>query len=233
MIQQQLPGGDKIVIVCTEKSDGDFRVPPEGKIADQGLELRRQQITSHRWFWIRQQHRAEIATVGTSETEATGNIGGAWDACITSEAFTALSVTTADCLSIALWGTDRGIGVIHAGWRGLRLGIIEKTITAMKHSFGEVASAFIGPHICAGCYEFSPKDAQDFVKRWGSDVYLPSGASGRLDLALIAKSSLREAGVNDVANVDSCTACESERWFSYRARQEEERMAMVAWREQA
>lgn len=239
--ERQLEGGGRIVIVCTERPDGDFRVPAEGEVVDRQLHKRRAKITSHPWFWIRQQHGAKIAAAesaeGTLRAEASGQHA---DASITAEASLALSITSADCLPIALWNegsakdSDQAIGVVHAGWRGLSLEIIQRAAEAMRTVFGAATSAFIGPHICASCYEFSQADAEQFIDRWGSDVYRddPLAGTPALDMGRIAELSLREAGVRDIASSGRCTACEPERWFSHRARQEQERMAMVVWREQ-
>lgn len=239
--ERQLEGGGRIVIVCTERSDGDFRVPREGEIVEQKLLKRRTDLTPYPWFWIRQQHGANIAAAESVKNDLRAEASGPpADASITLETCLALSVTSADCLPIALWSEgiakdgDQAIGVVHAGWRGLSLGIIQKTAEAMRKAFGAATSAFVGPHICASCYEFSPADAEQFVKRWGSDVYCdnPLAGTSALDLGRIAELSLREAGVHDIASLGSCTACEPERWFSHRARREEERMALVIWREQ-
>lgn len=243
--ERQLEGGGRIVIVCTERTDGDFRVPRDGEVVDQKLRKRRAGVTSHPWFWIRQQHGAEIAAAESAKGNLHPEKNGPFaDASITLETCRALSVTSADCLPIALWSegsakgsakdTDQAIGVVHAGWRGLSLEIIQKAAEAMRGAFGAATSAFVGPHICASCYEFSSADAEQFINRWGSDVYCDSPLTGTsaLDLGRIAELSLHEAGVHDIASLGSCTACEPARWFSHRARREEERMALVIWREQ-
>lgn len=239
--ERQLEGGGRIAVVCTERSDGDFRVPAEGEVVDRQLRERRAGIASHPWFWIRQQHGAKIAVVESVEGSLRAETSGQHaDASVTAEACLALSITSADCLPIALWNegsakdSDQAIGVVHAGWRGLSLEIIQRAAEAMNKTVGAATSAFIGPHICASCYEFSRADAEQFIDRWGSDVYRDDSLAGTpaLDLGRIAELSLREAGVHDIANSGRCTACEPERWFSHRARQEEERMAMVVWREQ-
>lgn len=231
--ERQLEGGDRIVIVCTERADGDFCVPPAGETIEFSLPFSASTTVLPR-FWMRQQHGTEIANVCSKASgEFQPDNGATADSSITAETFMPLSVTTADCLPIAVWSAERGIGVIHAGWRGLNLGIVQKVTEAMSQSFGDAVSAFIGPHICAECYEFSSDDAQEFIRQWGSDVYLPgdNSNSGKLNLRLVAESALRQAGVSDITCLRSCTACETKRWFSHRARQETERMAMVAWRE--
>ena len=58
------------------------------------------------------------------------------DALITGEQNIALGVVTADCLPILIHDEkNRVIATIHAGWKGLRDGIIENTIFETERIF--------------------------------------------------------------------------------------------------
>src|SRR5439155_289443 len=63
---------------------------------------------------------------------------------------------TADCVPVVLVADD-AIGVVHAGWRGLAGGILQKTIAEL----GSVGRAYLGPHIRVGCYEFGVADLDE------------------------------------------------------------------------
>jgi YfiH family protein len=63
-----------------------------------------------------------------------------------------VGVKTADCLPIILLGRESG-AVVHAGWRGLACGIIEKAAKLI----GEVREAAIGPAAGVCHYEVGPE----------------------------------------------------------------------------
>jgi polyphenol oxidase len=62
-----------------------------------------------------------------------------------------LCILTADCLPVLFIG-DEGEALIHAGWRGIKDGILEnKILKKLKPK-----QVFIGPSIKKCCYEVSP-----------------------------------------------------------------------------
>lgn len=100
----------------------------------------------------KQIHSAEVLPINkaTEDKEA--------DGVVAPKLYTPLAVVTADCLPIALCGTQ-GVAMIHAGWRGLADEILaHELIKNINPTF-----AFIGPHICADNYEVS-LDFQDNFK---------------------------------------------------------------------
>ena len=63
---------------------------------------------------------------------------------------TPMNILTADCLPIALM-SSKGMALIHAGWKGLSLGILKNPcLDPLKPS-----KAFLGPHINKCCYQVS------------------------------------------------------------------------------
>ena len=50
-----------------------------------------------------------------------------------------------------------------------------------------------------------------------------------LDLPAAVRTALQGAGAELVYDADVCTACAADDYFSYRARKERERQAVVAW----
>jgi polyphenol oxidase len=118
---------------------------------------------------------------------------------------------SADCLPIALVRTDgeRAVAVLHAGWKGLLVGIVRSGVEALGRD-GLVAA--IGPAIGPCCYEVGEEVAAPYRERFGADV-----VHGRnLDLWTSAERALAAAGVGSVHRVDRCTACEPETFFSHR-----------------
>lgn len=132
-----------------------------------------------------------------------------------------LAVRTADCVPLVLLGAE-SIGVVHAGWRGLALGIIQATVAAM----GDVHTAHVGPHIRAGCYEFGDDDLDDVARSLGDGVRATTTwGTPALDLTAGVRAAL---GNITVVDAGACTAC-SDLYFSWRARKDEARFATIAW----
>jgi polyphenol oxidase len=119
---------------------------------------------------------------------------------------------SADCLPIVVARTDGNepaVAVLHVGWRGLLVGIVEAGADALG---GGPLAAAVGPGIGPCCYEVGEDVATPFRERFGDDVV----HEGRLDLWTSAERALRAAGVERVDRFDRCTACEPETFFSHR-----------------
>jgi len=129
------------------------------------------------------------------------------DALITNEKDLELCVRVADCLPVSVVDKkDLGVGLIHAGWRGLEKQVISKTIKKMIEEFSvkpEYLEVKIGPHICKSHYEV------------GAEVSDKFNSERFLDLAEVAKQQLVEVGVKNIT-IDSTCTFEDEKLFSYR-----------------
>ena len=115
-----------------------------------------------------------------------------------------LLVLVADCLPVALLG-DRGLAMLHCGWRGLAAGIVE----AAAERIGGRAAA-IGPGIGPCCFEVGPEVEAAFAPLGDG---LMRGRN--LDLPEVARRVLRRAGVEEIESAGICTRCD-ERFFSHR-----------------
>jgi YfiH family protein len=124
----------------------------------------------------------------------------------------AMLLLTADCMPIALARSDGdrpGVGILHAGWRGLLAGIVAAGVRALG---SRRLATVIGPSIGPCCYEVGEEVAAPFREAFGDDVV----REGRLDLWTSAERALRAAGVERVERFDVCTFCQPERFFSHR-----------------
>jgi YfiH family protein len=152
-----------------------------------------------------QRHTAIVNRAQPGRRGVTGD--GLW----TDEPEVPMLTLGADCALVALARTDGerpAIAVLHVGWRGLLAGVVEAGVAAL----GGRPAAIVGPAIGPCCYEVGEDIADAFRARFGPDV-----VSGRkLDLWTSAERALREAGCHDVERLDLCTACEPDRFFSYR-----------------
>jgi len=144
------------------------------------------------------------------------------DALITRLPNVVLTILTADCVPILLADPLTGaIGAVHAGWKGSALGIVKKTVTQLSERYGVDPvnlRAFIGPAIGGCCYEVGEEVAGRFRHVEGA---VSPGSRGRpmLDLKQVNREQLLEAGLAgaQIEISPHCTACERQRFFSYRA----------------
>jgi YfiH family protein len=116
-----------------------------------------------------------------------------------------LLVLVADCLPVALMAPGRA-AMVHCGWRPLAAGIVEKALA----SFDEPPAAAIGPGIGSCCYEVGEEVLAEFAD-------LDGVADGRmLDLRMVVRRKLEAAGVEQIEDVDLCTSCRADLFFSHR-----------------
>ncbi len=154
------------------------------------------------------------------------------DAAVTTTAGCRLAVRTADCAPVALLAPG-GVGIVHAGWRGLLAGVVEAGVAVLPdHGVDpSTVTAEVGPCIRAGCYEFAGEGRDEVAARYGADVLATTvWGTPALDLVAGARAALAAAGVERVHVVGGCTACDTT-WFSHRARAEPQRQASFVWLE--
>ena len=117
-----------------------------------------------------------------------------------------LLVLVADCFPVALIGPGRA-AMLHCGWRGVAGGIVER---ALERFAGEPPAAAVGPGIGRCCYEVGEEVLAEFAD-------LDGVADGRmLDLRMVIRRKLEAAGVTRIDDVDLCTSCRPDLFFSHR-----------------
>ena len=118
-----------------------------------------------------------------------------------------LIIKTADCVPVIMRSTER-VAIVHAGWRGLAAGIVEKALSLVDDGRGELRAA-IGPCICQNCFEVD------------SDVYLALGGEKRGEkyypdlVKITAGKILAVAPSAKISESGICTKC-SANFNSYR-----------------
>ncbi len=177
--------------------------------------------------WLRQVHGDAVVVV---EAPADGQ-GEEGDALVTAHPGAALAIFSADCAPVALASPEGVVGAAHAGWSGVSSGVIERTVEVMRGLGATRVVAALGPCIHAECYEFGAAELERVAARLDGSVRAKarSGAPA-LDLPRAVAVALGRAGAHLVHDEDECTACAGGRYFSHRARGEQQRQAMVVWR---
>lgn len=173
-------------------------------------------------FTLKQIHSNIVIAHSADSKNASRVIEG--DALITRDPGVVIGIRTADCVPILLHDPKaRAVAAIHAGWRGLIAGVIEKTIERMEQEFSsrpDDLKAAIGAALCETCFEVGPEVAEAFSKRFGPEFQILRGQNGKsyLDLREGCREVLEEKGVFE-ANIETlpyCNRCSPDLFYSYR-----------------
>jgi YfiH family protein len=177
--------------------------------------------------WLRQVH-------GTRVVRDPGEDASEADAAVTAVPGTVLAILTADCLPVVFAARDgSGIGVAHAGWRGLAAGVLEATVAVMRTAPGELV-AWLGPAAGQQAYEIGVEVFDAFVSRdaAAAAAFAPTRPGHwRVDLYALARMRLAAAGLpaDAIHGGGLCTISDPARFFSHRRDSRSGRIATLAW----
>ena len=145
------------------------------------------------------------------------------DAMICNTPGIALTVFSADCGVILLYDpVQRAIGAVHAGWRGVALGLVKKTVLEMQRQFGtqpEDLHCAIGAAIGSCCFETDDDVPKALRAAMGADAdhYMERrGSKWHVDLKELNAHWLRSVGVQHIDICPHCTACRPDLYWSHR-----------------
>ena len=147
------------------------------------------------------------------------------DASFTTKPGVVLAVMTADCLPVLLADKKgRAVAAVHAGWRSLAAGIIQKAVARVREALGDPKAqlaAWLGPRIGADDFEVGadvleamratlPEAARHFREK-SQGKYLA-------DLGGLARDALAAADVAaaDVYDCGLSTYADPARFYSFR-----------------
>lgn len=181
--------------------------------------------------WIEQVHGKRIIQLPKNIASSKA------DACYSKDKNVICAVRTADCLPILI--TDiRGTFVltIHAGWRGLGIGIIEEAINKINSSNDLIV--WLGPCISQenfevghDVYEFFNKNDKNCI----SAFIEKSKDKFSLSLTKAAELKLKSLGVQFIygngITQNYCTYNDVDKFYSYRRDKLTGRMASLIWME--
>jgi YfiH family protein len=146
-------------------------------------------------FTAQQVHGNEIAVVDRCSRGTAGSEFPGCDGIITNQPGIALGIYVADCCAVYMIDPQTpAIGLVHSGRKGTELGIVTNAITKMIDRFGSDPANLIvqlSPCIRPPHYEV------DFA-------------------AEIIRQS-QALGIREIHDPGTCTACDPDRYYSYRA----------------
>lgn len=172
--------------------------------------------------WLTQVHGSTVMLPGQYRTDAEA------DAAVAFEDNRVCAILTADCLPVFF--CDNGgtrIGLAHAGWRGIKSGVLEETVAALSCAPGELLVWF-GPAI--GAHAFCVGDeVRDAFPSEDALCFLPDGCGKWMaDIYLLARRRLERIGVTAIGGGIFCTY-HDRRFYSYRREKTTGRMASLIW----
>ncbi|MFC1868547.1 peptidoglycan editing factor PgeF [Thermodesulfobacteriota bacterium] len=195
---------------------------------NKNLQIIRDTIGSGQFISMNQVHGSDIFSLCKNSNQVPVSTPEA-DAIITDIPLMALMVKLADCQGVILFDAVKTvISIIHCGWRGNVLNILGSVVGRMKSEFGcretDILAA-IGPSLGPCCAEFTtymeifPEEFERFMVR-----------KNYFDLWEISRYQLLESGLRkeNIEVEGTCTKCNRDLFYSYRAEGITGRFATVA-----
>ncbi len=235
LLVQLVGDGRRASIAHTTRADGDLS---PSTVAPPTLADRRDRaVAAGPWHAVHQVHGARVIRVEGDPTTATDIVGPRTkaDALVTGAANQVLAVHSGDCVPVGLIHARGAVAVAHAGWKGLEAGVLRSTVDALRASHGDgVITAAVGPHIHPTSYEFGANDLARLAAQFGPSIVAETAeGTPALDLTAATTLALEQLGVEIGAVSPDCTATRADEYWSYRARNESGRIALVGWLELA
>jgi YfiH family protein len=169
--------------------------------------------------FAKQIHSASVKIVSKKDG---GSFLDGCDGLISGEKDLAVGIFTADCMPVLLSSKDGAVrAAVHCGWKGLASGILENAVGIFNSGFGAKAKdicAYIAPHIKECCYE---------VGKEFEEIFNIKLKSSKLNMAEIARASLKKSGVTNISVCGECTFCSRDKFFSYRKNKTDKRQLTV------
>ena len=142
--------------------------------------------------------------------------GGSCDGLVTNEKGLFLCTREADCVPVFMLDpVSKAVGMVHSGWKGTAKLISAKAVELMKKCYGTKPSdllIYLGPCICAGCYEVGGELIDDFSVNYSEQEIsrlFEKKDNGKymLDVALGVRMSLEKCGISpgNITGPDWCT----------------------------
>ena len=123
------------------------------------------------------------------------------------------------------------VAAVHAGWRGLADGILERAIVQFTCSNNNLL-IWLGPAIGPAHFEVG----RDVVAAFTTHAVEAEQAFTQIDdshfmadIYLLARQRLHALGITTIYGGDQCTVSDAERFFSYRRGVTTGRMASLIW----
>ncbi|NHC23059.1 polyphenol oxidase family protein [Nocardioides sp. IC4_145] len=156
---------------------------------------------------LRQVHGREVVTADGPVERVPG------DGLVTTRTDVVLMVRAADCVPVLLSG-GTVVGAAHAGRVGVTAGVVPATVERMRELGATDVVAWIGPHVCGGCYEVPQEMQEEVGSVEPTTVATTTWGTPSLALGAGVRAQLERLDV-EVVDVSRCTV-ESPDLYSHR-----------------
>tara|TARA_R110001583_G_scaffold6618_4_gene33570 strand:+ start:2706 stop:3455 length:750 start_codon:yes stop_codon:yes gene_type:complete len=176
--------------------------------------------------WLQQTHSTALLKIdGDTKQQVEA------DACWSDITKQVCVVMTADCLPVLM--TDKKgsfVAAIHAGWRGLCDGIIEKTLETICNEVNVKSTdllVWLGPCIGPKAFEVGEEVREQFIVHnpLADHAFVPHKDRYLADLHQLARLRLAPFNVAEITESEHCTFSQPELFYSYRRDGQTGRMA--------
>ncbi len=208
-----------VLAVLSEKKDGSMRFLSPEKSDGKNRKNRKKYlkkigIKSPRVVAAGLEHGTRIVLVRDSRNKL---ISGA-DGLVTDQKGLFLSLTVADCFPVYFYEKKKKIiALSHAGWRGIRGGIIPNTLKTIRELGGRAENLVvaIGPGICRRHFQIGEEIVNEF--RNYPDFVFKKDSKIFVDLRGILKKQLIQGKVKpENIEIDPRCTFSEKRFFSFR-----------------
>ncbi|CAM3889587.1 purine nucleoside phosphorylase YfiH [Rahnella bruchi] len=240
LIQPQWPQPAS-VRSCATTREGGVSLPPYGALnlgshvgdSPEHVALNRQRLIELGGLpaaphWLEQVHGTDVVHL-SSQTAAIPPLIA--DAAYTREPDVVCAAMTADCLPVLFcskYGDE--VAAAHAGWRGLRAGVLENTVACFDAAPADIM-AWMGPAIGPAHFEVGVEVREAFmaVNSNASVAFAPAGTKFMADIYQLARLRLQAAGITAIYGGEYCTVTDSNKFYSYRRDGVTGRLASLIW----
>lgn len=151
------------------------------------------------------------------------------DGLVTGVTGIALMTRAADCVPVVLADTRTGVvSAVHAGRVGVALEVVPRAVEAMRQRGAVEIHAWIGPHVCGGCYEVPAQMRADVARGVPQTWAETSWGTPSLDLGRGVEAQLEALGVAH-EKVGGCTVEDESLWSHRRDGATAGRLAGLVW----
>jgi YfiH family protein len=132
-------------------------------------------------------------------------------------------VSAADCVpAFLLDRVHRRWAAVHAGWRGVVAGVLDKAIRVMaldSSSAPDELELYLGPSVCGQCYKVGTDVAEQLAVSGNATGIEERDGRWFADLRAILRTQALNSGIADssVALSAYCTSCHNQMFCSFRA----------------
>ena len=215
-IKPNWPAPQNVQAYCTTKTSGNLadHVGDNPKtVANNRQQLIHELNLPQAPHWLTQVHGTTVVNAHETKPDT------AADASYSTVKNEVCAVLTADCLPI-LFCNQQGsqVAATHAGWRGLKDGVLENTLATFSSPSDEIF-AYLGPAISNKKFEVRQDVYDVFIKQnrdYAAAFTQINDSQWLADIYLLAKMRLQALGVIHLFGGEHCTYSDEQQFYSFR-----------------